>query len=100
MIGLRTLGVVSGFAAMAVMFAPLTVAAQLTADGEQGKAQAAPATAKEQREAARPQISVRPAAAAPAERMRVEPTNRPLVDPKDDPRSVEEAKGEPDATDR
>jgi hypothetical protein len=109
MIGSRTLGVISGFAVMAAMFAPLTVAAQLAADGAPVKAEAAPPApaAKEQRDAplasqsdGGPGSLTRPAAAFPPERIQVEPARRPSVDPKDDPRSVEESKGEPDATDR
>lgn len=49
-----------------------------------------------------PDSVIRPASAVPPERIQVEPAPgaRPKLPPQDDPRSVEEDKGEPDATDR
>jgi hypothetical protein len=119
MISLRNLTVISGFAAMALMLVPVAMAAQLAADGAPVRSEAAPAAAAEwkQPDAPRPAQAgapigaqskggpdsvVRPAAAVPPERIQVEPAPaaRPSVAPQDDPRSVEESKGEPDATDR
>ncbi len=101
---LKQLALISGFAAMTVIFVPVPVAAQLASDGEpRPTAKSAPTPAKD---VAPPPSHdaplVRPAAAAPPERIQVEPAPglRPSMPPQEDPRSVEEDKREPDATDR
>jgi hypothetical protein len=91
---------------------------QPAADGASVKPQQAPAAApQKQLDAPRPAKAgapigsqsqggpdsvIRPAAAVPPERIQVEPAPgaRPQLAPLDDPRSVEEDKAEPDATDR
>jgi hypothetical protein len=92
--------------------------AQPAADGPPARPQHAPAAApQKQPDAPRPAMAgapmgaqsqggpesvIRPAAAVPPERIQVEPAPgaRPKLAPLDDPRSVEEDKAEPDATDR
>jgi hypothetical protein len=92
--------------------------AQPAADGAPRKLQDAPAAApQKQPDAPRPAKAgapmgsqsqggpdsvIRPAAAVPPERIQVEPAPgaRPALAPLDDPRSLEEDKAEPDATDR
>jgi hypothetical protein len=119
MISLRNLAVIGGFTAMALVFLPVSVAAQREADGGQTRPQAAPASAPaaKQPDAPRPAEAgapmrgpaqggpdsvVRPAAAVPPERIQVEPAPgvRPVAPPQTDPRSVEETQGEPDAADK
>jgi hypothetical protein len=114
MISLRNLAVIGGFTAMALVFLPVSVAAQREADGGQARPQAAPASAPaaKQPDAPRPAEAgapmsgpdsvVRPAAAVPPERIQVEPAPgvRPVAPPQTDPRSVEETQGEPDAADK
>jgi hypothetical protein len=93
MISPRTLALVGGCLAL------LSVAAvaQPAVDGDPRGAQEAPAAAPQKQPDA-----PRPASAVPPERIQVEaaPGARPQPPPRDDPRSVEEDKGEPDAADR
>ena len=64
--------------------------------------QTQPTAPRLQKSAAPVDHTIRPASAAPPERIQVEPAPgaRPQLAPLDDPRSVEEDKAEPDATDR
>jgi hypothetical protein len=105
MISPRTLAALSGCLALL----SVSAMAQPAADGAPLKPQAAPAAAAPSRkpDAPRPARAetghaVRPASAVPPERIQVEPAPgaRPVLPPQDDPRSVEEDKGEPDAIDQ
>jgi hypothetical protein len=96
----------------------VSASAQPAADGAPLKSETAPAAApQKQPDAPRPAKAgapiggqaqggpdsvIRPAAAVPPERIQVEPAPgaRPKLPAQDDPRSVEEDKGEPDAIDQ
>jgi hypothetical protein len=113
MISLRNLAVIGGCLALLSVAAVAQPAADGALRGPQEASAAAPQkppAAPRPAKAGAPMGSpshgpggvIRPASAVPPERIQVEPAPgaRPQLPPQDDPRSVEEDKGEPDATDR